>query len=71
LKYRITDIETIERICLLYLQTSRKEVAGSTVTIDEELQKREAYQEGQISEDVDLTVYDKMLDDEDDDDENQ
>lgn len=66
LKYKITDIETIERICLLYLQTSRQKIPQPT-TIDEEIEKREAYQEGHLSEEVDLTIYDKMFDDDEDD----
>jgi hypothetical protein len=56
LKYRISDIETIERICLLHLSSSAKEVPY--VNCDEDLESREAYQQGRLSDSVDLSVYD-------------
>jgi hypothetical protein len=46
LKYRITEMETLERI-------------------DEEFQTRPSYLEGRLSDDVDLSIYDKMLDEDD------
>jgi hypothetical protein len=56
LKYRISDIETIERICLLYLSESHREIPYTKWTDD--LESREAYQQGRYSDAVDLSSYD-------------
>jgi len=36
---------------------------NSPVHIDEEFQNREAYQEGRLSDQADLSIYDKLLED--------
>jgi len=64
LKYRITDIETIERIVILLMRNGNYEMPS--VTIDEELQNREPCLEGRFTDEVDLSIYDKMTEDDDD-----
>jgi len=61
-KYRIVDIETIERMAILQMNSGYYEIPQ--VDIDEQFQNRESYQEGRISEGVDLSKYDKMYEDE-------
>jgi transposase len=65
LKYRIIDMQTIERISLLYLSAGDHEIP-SVGRIDEDLENREAYQEGRLSEEVDLSKYGKMFEEDDD-----
>ena len=54
-KYRITDLQTIERIALLYLQQDNGQLP--LVQIDEAFEQREAYQEGSFTESPDLSIY--------------
>jgi transposase len=63
LKYRITDMETIERIALLLMIDGNYDMPS--VQIDQDFQQRESYLEGRFSDDVDLSIYDKMMEDED------
>src|SRR4030042_233710 len=49
LAYHITDMETVERIALLFIHEGSYELPP--VEIDAEYQKREAYQEGRLSDD--------------------
>jgi hypothetical protein len=67
LKYRITDLETIERICLLYLKADHQQIPSVDSTINEDIESREAYREGCASGEVDLSVYDQMYQEDDDD----
>ena len=53
-KYRINDIQTIERIAVLSLQESPLPEA----IVDEHFITREAYLEGALTETPDLTIYD-------------
>ena len=62
LAYQITDMETVERIALLYIREGSYELPP--VEIDAEYQKREAYQEGRLSDDVDLSIYEELLNNE-------
>ncbi len=64
LYYRITDTRCVERIALLYLTDGEGEIGP--VHIDEEFQKRPAYLEGRLSEEADLSVYEKLLEVEED-----
>lgn len=64
LKYRITDIKSIERIALLYITEGDYEIPF--LEIDEEFQKRDAYREGRFSDPVDLSPYEKMLEEKND-----
>ncbi len=63
LKYRITDIETLERIAILQLEEGNYEMP--LVEIDRELESRESYLEGRFTDEVDLSTYEKMMEDED------
>jgi transposase len=59
LKYRITSVETIQRIALLYLNEGTETLAH--VEVDESFREREAYREGQLTDEPDLSVYDRFL----------
>lgn len=65
LQYRITDTETLERIAVLLMRNGNHEL--SFVQIDSEFQSRPSYLEGQFSDDVNFSEYEKMLDDEEED----
>jgi len=56
LKYRITDIRTIEKIAVLQMQTGIYEL--NPVEIDMAYRNRQAYLEGRLADDVDLSAYD-------------
>ena len=63
LKYRITSIETIQRIARLYVHQ-----AGETlpyVEVDESYRDRDAYQEGRLTDEPDFSPYEKLLEDTD------
>ena len=55
-KYRITDLETIERIAVLYLNQGDGNLPPAQV--DEKYQQRASYQEGSLTEKPDLSIYD-------------
>jgi len=63
LKYRITDIKTIERIATLQLTAGDFQLP--LPQIDGQLEKRAAYIEGYFADEVDLSVYDKITGDDD------
>jgi hypothetical protein len=63
LKYRITDIKTVERIATLQLTAAHLQLP--LPQIDRQLEKRDAYIEGYFADEVDLSVYDKIIEDED------
>jgi len=63
LKYRITDIQTLERIAILQLKEGSYE--APSVEIQEDFQNRESYLEGRFTDEVDLSTYEKMMEDED------
>ena len=54
-KFRIEDIQTIERIALIYLQQGTEILP--TVAVDEQFTLREAYLEGSLTEAPDLSIY--------------
>ena len=60
LKYRITDIPTIERIAVLQMQSGIYDIR--TVEIDMEYHNRKTYLEGRFTDEIDLTVYDRQED---------
>jgi transposase len=63
-KYKITGIETIERIALLQM---RQETATlPLVEVDEDFRERDAYQEGYLTDRPDLSVYENNSEEEDD-----
>jgi len=61
LKYRITDIKTVERIAILHISDGDYEIP--LMEIDKEFKDRETYHEGRLTDDPDLSIYDKMLED--------
>lgn len=54
-RYRITSLETLERIALLHLD----DTALPEPMVDPDLEKRPAYQEGSLTETPDLSRYDE------------
>jgi transposase len=54
-RYRITSLETLERIALLHLD----DTALPNPVVDPDLEKRPAYQEGSLTETPDLARYDE------------
>ena len=64
LKYRITDISSVERIALLQLVNSGYDMP--TVDSDLHLQENQAYLEGALTDEVDLSIYDQYTGDEHD-----
>ena len=63
LKYRITNFETIERIAVLQIKTSGYPMP--LVQSECEFENRQTWIDGRISEEVDLSVYDKLMEQED------
>jgi transposase len=63
LKYHITDIQTLERIAILQLKEGNYEVPF--VETNEDFQDRASYLEGRLTDEVDLSGYDNMMEDED------
>lgn len=63
LKYRITDTKTIERIAILLMKEGNYDLPS--VQIDLEYRDRESYLDGRFAGDVDLSVYDKMMEEKD------
>ena len=59
LNYRITSIETLERIALLYLSQGAQTLP--CVDVDENFRQRDAYLEGSLTDAPDFSLYDKML----------
>ncbi len=64
LKYRIMDIQTVERIAILQLRDGDIEVP--IPEIDSEFQNRAAYLDGYIADEADLDLYDQFTEDGDD-----
>jgi len=58
LKYRITDIGTVERIAVLQMRNG--DIEAPLPAIDEHFQSRPAYLEGYLSDEVDLRTYDRF-----------
>jgi transposase len=64
LRYQITSIETIQRIALLYVTQGTPGIPS--VVVDEAFRERESYLEGSLTDAPDLSVYDRLLEDDDD-----
>ncbi len=62
LKYRITDMQTLERIAILQLKEGNYE--APFVETNEDFQNRASYLEGRFTDAVDLSQYDNMMEDE-------
>jgi len=61
LTYRVADIRSVERIAVLQLTSGDRE--SLMPAIDQEYQNRAAYLDGSIADEVDLSVYDRLSDD--------
>lgn len=61
LKYRVTDIETIQRIALLLMNEGNYTVPF--VETNQEFRTRESYLEGSTTDEVDLSRYDTLMED--------
>jgi len=59
-RYRITSLETIERIALLHLREGTAELPFAEV--DEAFRHRTAYQEGSLTDPPDLSIYQDAAD---------
>ena len=64
LRYRIVELETLRRIAWLCL--SQGEYPLPDAVVDEDFQQRSAYQEGCLTDEPDLSIYDDMLKPEED-----
>lgn len=62
-KYRITDLTTIERIAALQMTQGIQTLPFAQ--IDEDLQQRDTYQEGRLTDDPDLSIYDQSIPEDD------
>jgi hypothetical protein len=62
-KYRIKDIKTVENIAVLLIKEGHYDMPCAS--IDSEFKNRQAYHEGRFAGHVDLSDYDKMIEDDD------
>jgi hypothetical protein len=60
LHYRITDLGTLRRMARLAAQQGQMDL-DFAVEVDDSFCEREAYDEGRLSEAPDLSVYDQMF----------
>ncbi len=63
LQYRISDMETLERIAVLLMQEGDYHLPN--MPVDHELQHRQSYLEGCFSDEPDLSIYEKLIEDDD------
>lgn len=66
LRYQIADIETLQRIARLCLSQDDRPLPGADV--DESFRQRESYRQGSLTDTPDFSLYDKMLENDEDDD---
>lgn len=62
-RYGVRDAETVRRIVLLYLGEGLGTMPNATV--DQDLEARESYQEGRLTDAPDFTPYERMFEQED------
>jgi transposase len=62
LRYRIVDLATLRRIAWLCI--SQAEDVLPEADVDEDFQQRPAYQEGCLTEEPDLSIYDQLFEEE-------
>jgi len=63
LRYRITGVEILRRIAILYMNQGDESLP--CVEVDEGFQNRDTYLEGRLTDAPDFSAYDKMLEDDD------
>jgi transposase len=66
LRYQIADIETLQRIARLCLSQDDRPLPGAEV--DESFRQRESYRQGSLTDTPDFSLFDKMLENDEDDD---
>ena len=66
LRYGIRDQATLERMARLSI--SQAQLPLFTAEVDESFAEREAYQQGRLTEAPDFSLYEQMLEDQDDED---
>ena len=65
LHYRIVNLATVRRIAWLCM--GQEEGVLPQADVDEDFRQRPAYQEGCLTDQPDLSVYDQLLEDEEED----
>jgi len=68
LHYRIVDLATLRRIAWLCI--SQEEDVLPQADVDEDFQQRPTYQEGCLTEEPDLSVYDQLFEEDEKENEN-
>jgi transposase len=63
LRYQIASIETVERIALLHMTQDIPRLL--LVDVDEAYRERETYREGSLTDAPDLSIYDRLLEEDD------
>jgi hypothetical protein len=63
LRYRVVDIDTVRRIAWLYIGQGESYLPD--VEVDETYRQRPAYQEGYLTDEPDLSIYDEMFSEDD------
>jgi len=65
LRYRIVHIETLHRIAWFCMSQTDRQPLDSDVDVDESFRERPAYQDGCLTDEPDLSIYDQILDEDD------
>jgi transposase len=68
-RYRVVDLATVRRIAWLCI--SQSEDVLPQADVDEDFQQRPAYQEGRLTEEPDLTIYDQLFEEKEEDEDDQ
>jgi len=63
LKYQVLDVNTIERIAILLMREGN--VHTPFIHVEHDFEQQETYLEGRFSGEIDLSLYDKILEDND------
>ena len=63
LRYRIASLETVQRIALLHMTQDVPSLP--CFEVDEAYREREAYREGDLTDSPDLSIYDQLLEEDD------
>ncbi len=69
LRYRITDLATLRRIAWLCI--GQPDDVLPEADVDEDLQKRPAYQEGCLTDQPDLSIYDELFEEKEEDEDDE
>jgi hypothetical protein len=69
LRYAVTDLETLRRMARLLTSQGQWQVSG--VEVDESFSEREAYQQGRLTDLPDFSLYERMLEEQQDEEEEE